>query len=426
MQRRLYRRLRYPVYEPDDKENTGGKVSKKASVLSLHHAYPAFPSQQDTAHTLLAALENLEGKLNSAGGTTPTLSSLLPWAPCVLGKFILEGADIRAVIKEKTGARGVSEAEFVDNPHPEGTAAHDRVDAARADVLRELLPLVLTLLHKSERQRLVADVEPMQWPGGRKPGKPGDGELKQQLKRHNRALKQKTIVAGLSENNYQRAARYLQECGFINDRGRDLLIEAFAVDEKSKTEAKKVNNELPGAGGFLMQFAVELEQTLDAGEAETEKLNNNKSKSSLFGQASDNGAFTEIIGSHSLMSKDTLESLPLFDEAKVLACVASQTVFHVMLEEVGSPLAEKRLFWQSILRHLIRFPKTAVGWERRALAFFRDNRRRIPSFADLPELKSARMAANEFERWRSGTKAINLEKNYIEVERQVSRYRYPQ
>lgn len=425
LQRRLYRRLRFPVYGPADKVNTGGNVSKDKSLLSLNHAYPAFPSQQDTAHTLLAALENLEGKLNSAGGTTPTLSSLMPWAPCVLGKFILEGADIRAVIRDKTAARGVSQADFLHNPHPPGTAAHDRVDAARTDVLRELLPLVLVLLHKSERQRLVADVEPMKWPG-RKQGKPGDGELNNQLKRHVFALQPKSVVAGLSQNNYQRAARYLEECGFINTRGRDLLIAAFGLDATSQAEAKKVHEELPGAGGFLMQFAVELEQILDAGEAETEKLN--KSKSSIFDQASDNGAFTEIVGSHSLMSKDTLESLPFFDDAKVLASVASQSVFHIMLEEVGAPLAEKRLYWQSILRHFIRFPKTAIGWERHALAFFRDNRR-IPAFADLPELaelKSARIPASEFERWRVGSKATDLEKDYIEVERKVSRYRYPQ
>ncbi len=425
LKRRLYRRLRFPIYGPADKVNTGGNVSKNKSLLSLNHAYPAFPSQQDTAHTLLAALENLEGKTSSGGGTTPTLSSLAGWLPCVLLKFVAEGADIHGVIKDKTAARGVSEAEFIHNPHPAGTAAHDRVDAARADVLRELLPLVLVLLHKSERQRLVADVEPMKWPG-RKEGKPGDGELNKQLKRHVLALQKKSVVAGVNQNNYQRAARYLEECGFINTRGRDLLIAAFGLDETSQVEAKKVNDDLPGAGGFLMQFAVELEQVLDEGETETEKLN--RSKSSIVDQASDNGAFTEIVGSHSLMSKDTLESQPFFDDAKVLASVASQSVFHIMLEEVGAPLAERRLYWQSILRRFIRFPKNTIGWERHALTFFRDNGR-IPTFVDLPELaelKSMRIPASEFERWRVGTKAVDLEKSYIEVERKVSSYRYPQ
>jgi hypothetical protein len=68
------------------------------------------------------------------------------------------------------------------------------------------------------------------------------------------------------------------------------------------------------------------------------------------------------------------------------------------------------------------------------MAFFRENGNALPKFADLPELtrlaETARMplAALEeqrLEQQRNGTKAAELEEEYIKLERQVSRYRYP-
>ena len=60
------------------------------------------------------------------------------------------------------------------------------------------------------------------------------------------------------------------------------------------------------------------------------------------------------------------------------------------------------------------------------MAFFRE-KKEIPKFADLPELallaQSARLPLTALERRRTGTKAAELEEEYIKLERQVSRYR---
>jgi hypothetical protein len=174
-----------------------------------------------------------------------------------------------------------------------------------------------------------------------------------------------------------------------------------------------------------MHFAVKLQRALEEGRAVTKQLNE---KGVIFQDASDNGSFNEIVGSHSLMSKDTLDSFPFFDDARVLASVASQSVFHILLEEVGAPAGDTGLNWPKILQHFIRFPVAAEGWERQAMVLFRDNGWRIPKFADLPELarlKSARLSSADLQALRNGKKAVELEEEYVKLERKVSHYRYP-
>ncbi|MEN4100109.1 MAG: hypothetical protein ROW52_09335, partial [Anaerolineaceae bacterium] len=429
LQRRLYRRLRFPVYEGGTKKHSAGIVSRSKSTLSLDHAYPAFPSQQDTAHTLLAALENLERKAKPDGGSAKLPSQIPPWAPPVLLKYLQEGGEADELIQQKAQARGVKKEDVLLDLASPGGPKTDKVEMVIVDVLREWLPLVVTLLNESERQRLVADVAPLLWPAppGQTPPRSGSKqepkEIEDQLKRHKAALQPKTNAQGIRENNYQRAARYLRETGFINPRGEQALRKAFEIDH----ESQQINKKAPGAGGFLMQFAIDLQETLDKGDAATEALN--KKAAEKFNQASDNGAFTEIIGSHSLMSKDTLASSPFFDDAKVLASVASQSIFRIMLEEVSSPADGKGVYWPKILRHFIRFPVALGGWERRAMIFFRENKEKIPAFADLPELarlaQSARIPLESLQQLRKGDKATKLEEEYIKVEKERSHYRRP-
>lgn len=424
LKRKLYRRLRFPDYEPGTKTNSAGTASKKTSTLRLDHAYPAFPSQQDTAHTLLGALENLERKGRARTGMVP--SEWPPWAPCVIQKFTEAGDHWRKVVDEKAAARGLDRSRINQLVNSPPGTIEDKVHGFVGDVLREWLPLVVTLLSESERQRLVADMDPLQWPPGSgtspRPALPGKGQVEKQLKLHKLALDPKTDAQGHRENNYARAARFMRDCGFLNGPGYQALIEAFAVDEKGE----KMQDETPGPGGFLIQFSVELQKTLDEAEAATERLN--KKETATFLPPSDNGSFNEIIGSHSLMSKDTLTSTPFFDDANVLASLASQSVFHIMLEEVSAPGTE-RLHWQKILRNLIRYPESTVGWERRALALFKNNSgKQIPKFADVPELanlKSARLPAAVVNQLINGKQAAQLEGRYVELEKQLSKYRYP-
>jgi hypothetical protein len=426
LQRRLFRRLRFPAYDRGTRTQSAGILSKsRMSSLSLHHAYPAFPSQQDTAHTLLHALENLERQATPSNSSAP--SSIPPWAPCVLQKLAAaQGGQGQHLVQQRARARGVNPAVVAAALASSGSPQDDRVKAVIIDVLREWLPLVITLLNESERQRLAANVDPLQWPmnstAPRPVGPPGDHEIEQQLKRHKTALEPKPSAHGPPENNYERAARYLVDCGFLNAAGQRALVTAFAIDQKSQ----KLLEDAPGAGGFLIQFAVQdLQRSLDKGDAAAVELN--RRASSMFDAASDNGAFQENIGSHSLMSKDTLQSPPFFDDAKVLASVASASVFHIMLEQVSAPAGGTRLPWKAILHHFIRYP-SAGGWERRAVDFFQANRR-IPTYAELPELArlvdAARNSPAAREPWRKGEKDDELKDRYIELETQLSAYRYP-
>jgi hypothetical protein len=437
LERKLYRRLRFPAYERGTRTESAGRLSKTVlSSPSLRHAYPAFPSQQDTAHTLLHALENLEHKLTnpSVAGRDRQLTQLLSeglpeWVPCVVQKFVdARSGDGRKLLEEKATARGVSPPTVALALVSAGPP-RAQVQAVIIDVLREWLPLVVTLLDESERQRLAADVSPEQWPPDastpQSPGKPGTTQLDRQLELHRVALEPRETDDGLVENNYERAIRYLTECGFLNARGRQAMVKAFEIDRTSQ----KLLTGAPGSGGFLMRFAIELQRALDAGDAATEGLN--KDKGSVFGQASDNGAFNEIVGSHSLMSKDTLASTPFFDEAKVMASVASSSVLTIMLEQIGAPSADRRLVWTEVLHHLVRFPPTNGGWERRAISFFRQNGEKIPTYADLPELarvvESATRPTPSPSPSASGgqSKRRELEERYLRLEGELSHYRYP-
>ena len=421
-QRRLYRVLRFPAYERGDRKNSAGipckKTSKRCGILStpsLDHAYPAFPSQQDTAHTLMGALETLELKIEQ--GAEGGMSTTSPVWECVLKKFAASHPALAAL------------ASLYSGPLPTGGDGR-----LRTAVMREALPLILTLLDEDERQRLLAGVAPERW-DGRRVGyrarqlpsvkKRSQHEVEEQTRRHSRALRATRDADGITENHYQRAARYMHECGFINDRGRHELHRAFEIDYASDQLLK----DAPGAGGFLMRFALDLQDAVDAGDEWTAEQNE---RGAIFEDATDSGPFNEIIGSHSLMSKDTPTSSPFFDDARVLACVASLSVLQMMLESISGAPDGKGLHWATILRFLIRYPVQSQDWERHALAYFETNKSAanpIPAFAEFPELQrlaqSARVPVGTLEPWRQGRKTAELEEMYTKLERVVSRYRYP-
>lgn len=394
LKRKLFRRLRYPAYDAGDKTQSAGVLSRtRMSTPGLRHAYPAFPSAQDTAHTLLHALENLEHKLTGEPGGVP------PWAEDTLAQYNLQAL---------------------------GPLAGPIAAAAATPKLRESIPLVLTLLSADERQRLAANVAPEHWPlqpGATPPKRTIEAtELDLQLERHAAALEPRLQRDGRTESNYDHFVRFLADSGRLNDKGRAALLAAFAIDRK----AEQLPTEAPGAGGFLMQFAVaDLQKLLNEGTAKSAALDQNAG--SVFGAESDNGAFSEIVGSHSLMSKDTLTSVPFFDDARVLASVASSAVCTILLEQVAVPKTDRRLAWDEVLHHFIRFPPANGGWERRALAMFAPAQQ-IPRFRDLPELarlveRSLRPAPEQQK--PSQSKRADLEERYRRLEGALSKYRYP-
>ncbi len=429
-ERFFYRRVRFPVYGSGTKENSGGVASTRTSTLNWDHAYPAFPSTRDTGHTLLGALEALEEKLlhpGGGGGSGASALSGLAWLDCLMTKFHDAGPEWSKVYHDKARERNVT---LDPKGRPVPSSNPQAVRAWTVDVLRELVPLVLTLLHQRERQRLVADVPPMAMPlnGSApqpRPGvEPGKGETRKQIERHVNALKPKKDVNGVEEHNYARAARYFRECGSLNAAGEDAIKQAFVVDAES--EKKKVNADTPGAGGFLIKFAVRQQKAMDIAVAISAERDREDPFASV---ATDNGSDNEVIGSHSLMSKDTVDSGPFFDDARVLGAVASAATFQIMLEEVSSAPGADRLNWAAILRHFIRFPRASGGWERQALALFaRPGSTAIPRFADISEfadLRKLRMPAKAAQAVMTRKRTEELRQKYVDLEKKLTGYRYP-
>ncbi len=90
---------------------------------------------------------------------------------------------------------------------------------------------------------------------------------------------------GRTENNYEQFVRYLVERDHLNERGRAAMVAAFEIDR----QAEALPTKAPGCGGFLMEFALEQQDQLDAGDAATQALN--RTEDSVFGRASDNDRF---------------------------------------------------------------------------------------------------------------------------------------
>ncbi|MCP5074197.1 MAG: hypothetical protein GY947_13025 [Rhodobacteraceae bacterium] len=428
--RRLYRRLRFPVYDPGTRAASGGTPSNKPSTISLELAYPAFPSQQDTAHTLLGALENLESKFHGSGGAST--QTLPPGFFCAIDKFVSETPRGRALYREKARLRGIAVPANVQTSQDvirfASTVNRDRAQLVAYDVLREWMPLILTLILEDERDRIADNVPADLWPlaHGANPPKQekADAEIDEQLKRHAKALEPVLNANGVRESGYKQGMRMLKDCKMIGARSRAALDRAFEIDGQSQKE----NPYAPGAGGILMIFAIRLHKARNKTVRQITALNQ---AGTIFDKITDNGADDEIVGSHSLMSKDTVDSSPFFDDAHVMASVASQAVLHIFLQEIASPANETVLDWMKILRYLIRYPPVSPEWERQVVAHFKATKE-IPKFADIPNLgrlaQGARLAPKAVAQRRAemqkrGIDATGLEEEYIRLERVVANYR---
>ncbi len=434
-QRRLFRRLHYPVYDPGTRGSSGGTPSKKPATLNLEMAYPAFPSQQDTAHTLLGALENLEAKFHrsdsasedDAGSGDPLPAAFF----CAVQNFIASSPGGRELYRKAAQDRGVTVPDDLKDGAQlaafAATVDREKAKLIGKDVLREWIPLVLTLMFEDERERLSANVPPLQWPlaPGKKPPKQDeDVEMDAQQKRHEKALEPVQQHDGKVESGYKVGMRFLQECGMIGPSSRQAMDRAFEIDAVSE----KSHRYAPGAGGLLMQFAVKLQKERDESDKKIVAFNKG---GHIFDDITQNGANDEIIGSHSLMSKDTVDASPFFNDARVMASVASLSVLHIFLDEVSSPSKGTAVDWLKVLRHFIRYPRSAPGWEQKAMAHFK-NSGEVPRFEDIPDLerlgKGARIPASALKDRKDKVRqravdAEGLEVQYIRLERVVGNYK---
>ena len=167
--------------------------------------------------------------------------------------------------------------------------------------------------------------------------------------------------AQLRTNEYQRRIRANTgtDPGQIHPRAAAALIQAYDLDRDFTAS----HEHAPGLGGFLINLAQLTQLEAKASERATATLD---ARGSVCHEGTTNGASAEQIGTHSLMAKDTPASVPMRREALALARVASVSIAGIMGDTLVNPRQRHtRVWWDTALRHFLRFPSYAPGaWER--------------------------------------------------------------
>ena len=160
MQRRLYRRLRFPVYNRATRSRQRRHREQGHLAAQARPRYPAFPRSR-TRHIRCL----VRSRTWRASCTVPAAArGVPPWLGCALDKFAATGEGKRALRGEGRGAwRRRAEVRRTISDHSP-TATKAKRLAVLKDVLREWMPLVLTLLIRgrapaARRERRPAGVD---------------------------------------------------------------------------------------------------------------------------------------------------------------------------------------------------------------------------------------------------------------------------
>jgi hypothetical protein len=171
----------------------------------------------------------------------------------------------------------------------------------------------------------------------------------------------------LKKGEYIAAIARLRERGRLSEQAAERLRQAFEFDQRSEEDF----GSLPGAGGVLVSLLADLQRERDLSHDKSGLLN--LGKSSIVDEASSNGAPTENVGTHSLLSKDSDDKEPFREEAVVLAKHASAGVATVLARRLMDPFPlDVGVDWLAVLRFFIRFPKhVSMHWEEELLDLLR-------------------------------------------------------
>ena len=236
------------------------------------------------------------------------------------------------------------------------------------------------------------------------------------------AVHAKQLEAGLYEDSIDS----IHASGHINNEIRDAWKAAIALDR----EMEKFGSQTQGIGGFLMQFFAQAQRELNKSRLLSQGFDAARKfgEGNIFDVRSDNGATGEHIGTHTLMSKDTPRSLPVYEECRVVSKFASMAVATLMATEVNdNGNTSVGLDWARILRHYMRYPAAKPSmWESQVLAHVRKNNAdptydEIPDKVAQPRAQGADASMLLMQR-RNGTARQKLEERYIALEERVNRF----
>lgn len=225
----------------------------------------------------------------------------------------------------------------------------------------------------------------------------------------------------LRRGDYITAIDDWQARGLVCRHAADRFRAAFARDLRAANDHGGWKWDFPGPGGVLITMLNLMQTERTAATQVLARLNGNTD--SMYETATDNGSGEEVIGTHTLMSKDSTDKEPMRPEAVALAKHASAGVATELLRRVYSPTpADHGIDWLSLLQYYIRGPARRSGtWEGELITRVRGGGFRQPDPADLAEQPDVRLLGpghgpDLLRSLRGGTTKDDLEAYYRRFE----------
>jgi hypothetical protein len=225
----------------------------------------------------------------------------------------------------------------------------------------------------------------------------------------------------LKNGEYTAAIDRQREAGSLSIQAAERLREAFELDQRAAQD----HDPLPSPGGILVTLLADIQRERDRSVFAGAMLDGRKA--SITDDGSSNGASTEDVGTHSLLSKDADEKEPLREDAVALAKHASASVATVLARRLTDltpiPL-DVGIDWLAVLRFFMRFPKNGSRhWEEELLDRMRKGgtgfkQPDVDALADQPSVPflGPPYLQEVLEQRRSGKLRTELEAYYREFE----------
>lgn len=149
----------------------------------------------------------------------------------------------------------------------------------------------------------------------------------------------------LRNNEYQRLIR---RNSHLSTHTKSLWIQAFDID---KDVSSMAFGQTPGVGGLLLNLVQRMQQ--EAHDNTSSLTRNHR----ILDYRTNNGASSDQIGNHTLMSKDTSNSQPFRKESLAMAKFVSSSIGSIMAQEWSENRNRRAIYWNGILNSFLKFPQ---------------------------------------------------------------------
>jgi hypothetical protein len=176
----------------------------------------------------------------------------------------------------------------------------------------------------------------------------------------------------LGNDEYPKSIDALRQQGNLSKGAAERLKQAFQLDRREQERGGPIKSMfLPGPGGFLINLLEQLQTERTNADLLADMFDGKPA--SITDDRSQNGASTENVGTHSLLSKDSPSKQPFRADAVALAAHASAGVATTLVRRLENPVpVAQGIDWDAVLRFYVRFPKHPSGrWEEQLITMLR-------------------------------------------------------